>query len=132
MLCGFQYGCPVLCGLAPVVVLRSFGDRVEVFAVSVSLSPSLGRIQPWPGVKPFTPLNFFFSKLSPLPKPTVVKIGPPFAEPIRCISCGNQSYRCHGRFIFFNPPSHPFQSVTVFTIHIFIPVLIFYIYLFVL
>jgi hypothetical protein len=25
----------------------------------VSLSPSLGRIQPWPGVKPFTPLNFF-------------------------------------------------------------------------
>jgi hypothetical protein len=41
------------------VVLRSFGDRVEVFAVSVSLSPSLGRIQPWPGVKPFTPLNFF-------------------------------------------------------------------------
>ena len=28
-----------LCGLAPVVVLRSFGDRVEVFTVSVSLSP---------------------------------------------------------------------------------------------
>jgi hypothetical protein len=40
-----------LCGLAPVVVLRSFGDRVEVFAVSVPLSPSLGRIQPWPGIK---------------------------------------------------------------------------------
>jgi hypothetical protein len=31
-----------LCGLALVVVLRSFGDRVEVLVVSVSLSPSFG------------------------------------------------------------------------------------------
>ena len=62
MLCGFQYGCPALCGLALVVVLRSFGDRVKVFVVSVSLSPSLGRIQPWPGIKLVTPL--FFSKLT--------------------------------------------------------------------
>jgi len=33
------------------VVLRSFGDRVEVFAVSVPLSPSLGRIQPLSDIK---------------------------------------------------------------------------------
>jgi len=33
------------------VVLRSFGDRVEVFAVSVPLSLSLGRIQPLSGIK---------------------------------------------------------------------------------
>jgi len=65
MLCGFQYGCPALCGLAPVVVLRSFGDRVEVFVVLVSLSPSLGRIQPWLGIKLVTPL--FFSELPLLP-----------------------------------------------------------------
>jgi hypothetical protein len=51
VLYGFQYGYPVLCGLTPVVVLRSFGDRVEVFAVSVPLSPSLGLIQPWSGIK---------------------------------------------------------------------------------
>uniref|UniRef100_J3MDV5 Uncharacterized protein n=1 Tax=Oryza brachyantha TaxID=4533 RepID=J3MDV5_ORYBR len=30
-----------------IVVLRSFGDRVKVLKVSVSFSPSLGRIQPW-------------------------------------------------------------------------------------
>ena len=66
MLCGFQYGCPALCGLASVVVLRSFGDRVEVFVVSVPLSPSLGRIQPWSGIKLVTPL--FFSKLSFYPR----------------------------------------------------------------
>ena len=30
---------------------RSFGDRVEVFAVSVPLSQSLGRIQPLSGIK---------------------------------------------------------------------------------
>jgi hypothetical protein len=42
MLCDFQYGCLTLCGLAPVVILRSFGDRVEVLAVLVSLSPSFG------------------------------------------------------------------------------------------
>ena len=33
------------------MVLRSFGDRVEVFVVSVPLSPSLGRIQPLSGIK---------------------------------------------------------------------------------
>ena len=33
------------------MVLRSFGDRVEDFAVSVPLSPSLGCIQPLSGVK---------------------------------------------------------------------------------
>jgi hypothetical protein len=42
VLCEFQYGCLALCALALVVVLRSFGDRVEVLAVSVSLSPSFG------------------------------------------------------------------------------------------
>jgi len=31
--------------------VQSFGDRVEVFAVSVPLSPSLGRIQPLSGIK---------------------------------------------------------------------------------
>ena len=65
MLCGFQYGCPALCGLAPIVVLRSFGDRVKTIVVSVSLSPSPGRIQPWPRIKLVTPL--FFSKLPLLP-----------------------------------------------------------------
>ena len=33
------------------MVLRSFGDRVEVFTVSVPLSPSLGRVQPLSGIK---------------------------------------------------------------------------------
>ena len=33
------------------MVLRSFGDRVEVFVVSVPLSPSLGRIHPLSGIK---------------------------------------------------------------------------------
>ena len=33
------------------MVLWSFGDRVEVFMVSVPLSPSLGRIQPLSGIK---------------------------------------------------------------------------------
>ena len=33
------------------MVLQSFGDRVEVFVVSVPLSPSLGRIQPLSGIK---------------------------------------------------------------------------------
>jgi hypothetical protein len=47
----FQYGCLALCGLASVVVLRSFGDRVEVYMVSVSLSPSLGLLRPWSGIK---------------------------------------------------------------------------------
>jgi hypothetical protein len=28
------------------VVLRSFGDRFEIFVISVSLSPSFGHIQP--------------------------------------------------------------------------------------
>jgi hypothetical protein len=42
VLCEFQYGCLALCGLAPVVVLRSFGDRVKILAVSVSLFPSFG------------------------------------------------------------------------------------------
>ena len=65
MLCGFQYSCPALCGLASVVVLRSFGDRVKVFVVSVSVSPSLGRLQPWSGIKLVTPL--FFSKLPFIP-----------------------------------------------------------------
>jgi len=33
------------------MVQRSFKDRVKVFAVSVPLSPSLSRIQPWWGIK---------------------------------------------------------------------------------
>ena len=33
------------------MVQRSFGDRVEVFAVLVPLSPSLGRIQPLSGIE---------------------------------------------------------------------------------
>ena len=33
------------------MVLRSFGDRVEVFVVSVPLSPSFGRIQPLSDIK---------------------------------------------------------------------------------
>jgi len=41
----------VLCGLFWIVVLQSFGDRVEVFAVLVPLYPSLGRIQPLSGIK---------------------------------------------------------------------------------
>ena len=32
------------------MVLRSFRDRVEVFVVSVPLSPSLGHIQPLSGI----------------------------------------------------------------------------------
>jgi hypothetical protein len=45
------------------VVLWSFGDRVE--ASSVPLSPSLGRIQPWPGIKLVTRC-FAASYLDPL------------------------------------------------------------------
>jgi hypothetical protein len=41
--------------LPRIVVLWSFGDRVE--ASSVPLSPSLGRIQPWSGIKPL-PADF--------------------------------------------------------------------------
>jgi hypothetical protein len=45
---------PTLAGikLPRIVVLWSFGDRVE--ASSVPLSPSLGRIQPWSGIKPLS------------------------------------------------------------------------------
>ena len=54
MPCEFQYGCLALCRLALVVVLRSFGDRVEVYTVSVSLSPSLGHLRPRSGIKSVT------------------------------------------------------------------------------
>jgi hypothetical protein len=81
VLCEFQYGCLALCGLASVVVLRSFVDRVKVFAVSVSLSPSLGRIQPWLGIKLVIPAVSTASYL--VLKPTIVKIGP---SPYRFIS----------------------------------------------
>ena len=40
--------------------------RVEVFVVSVPLSPLLGRIQPWSGIKLVTPL--FFGKLPFYPR----------------------------------------------------------------
>ena len=86
------------CGSA---VVRRSSRSLRGFGVSLPVAwshPTLARC------KAFYPAEFFFSKLSPLPKPTVVKIGPPFAEPIRCISCGNQSYRCHGRFIFITHP----------------------------
>jgi hypothetical protein len=62
VLCEFQYGCLTLCGLAPVVVLRSFGDRVEVLAISVSLSPSFGLHPTMARYKASYPL--IFSKLS--------------------------------------------------------------------
>jgi hypothetical protein len=62
VLCEFQYGCLTLCGLAPVVVLRSFGDRVEVLAISVSLSPSFGLHPTLARYKASYPL--IFSKLS--------------------------------------------------------------------
>jgi hypothetical protein len=68
------------------VVLRSFGDRVEVFAVSVT-SPDA------------------WSHPTLVTKPTVVKIGPslgPFLQ--QFLSCGNQSYRCHGRFLVITHP----------------------------
>jgi hypothetical protein len=45
MPCKFQYDCLILYGLAPVVVLRSFRDRVEVYTVSVSISQSLGHLR---------------------------------------------------------------------------------------
>ena len=86
------------CGSA---VVRRSSRSLLGFGVSLPVAwshPTLVRC------KAFYPAEFFFSKLFPLPKPTVVKIGPPFAEPIRCLSCGNQSYRCHGRFVFITHP----------------------------
>jgi hypothetical protein len=107
------------CGSA---VVRRSSRSLRGFGVSLPVAwshPTLATC------KAFYPAEFFFSKLFPLPKPTVMKIGPPFAEPIRCISCGNQSYRCHGRFVFFITPTL-FNLLQFFTIHIFIPVFIFY------
>jgi hypothetical protein len=103
VLCEFQYGCLALCGLAPVVVLRSFGDRVEVFTVSVSLSPSLGRIQPWSGIKLVIPAVSTASYL--VLKPTVVKIGPsPYQFILVLIRVANRQVNTQAQGAIFNTP----------------------------
>jgi hypothetical protein len=68
------------CGSA---VVRRSSRSLRGFGVSLPIAwshPTLARC------KAFTPLNFFSASYSRYQKPTVVKIGPPFAEPIRCIS----------------------------------------------
>jgi hypothetical protein len=71
-----------------VVVLRSFGDRVKVYMVSVSLSLSIGHLWPWSGIKSVTrcssanlPCYFVtFIANHPIYWPTTVKIGHPSTE----------------------------------------------------
>jgi hypothetical protein len=110
VLCEFQYGCLALCGLAPVVVLRSFGDRVEVFTVSVSLSPSLGRIQPWSGIKLVIPAVSTASYL--VLKPTVVKIG---SSPYQFISVLIKHYAYFVKTKSGNVVSHNYTSSPTYT-----------------
>jgi hypothetical protein len=128
VLCEFQYGCLALCGLAPVVVLRLFGDRVEVFPVSVPLSLSLGRCRLVASnlgrYKASYPL--FNNKLSSLPLQVTMFVTYCREDRtifvltvVRYLSSGIQSLVVTVGF-FYLPPSHPFQFVIVFIYHIFL------------
>ena len=81
------------CGSA---VVRRSSRSLRGFGVSLPVAwshPTLARC------KAFYPAEFFSASYPRYQNLLSWRSGQ-FAEPIWCISCGNQSYRCHGRFVY--------------------------------
>ena len=103
-----QFGCAILCGLVPVCWfcdrsdIESKSSRFRCLSPHRLIASNLGRYK---AIYPlFTANLFLFLNLLSW------RSGHPYAGLYRHLSCGNQSYRCHGRFCY-HPLIYPLFTI---------------------
>jgi hypothetical protein len=98
----FPFGCAVFCGLVPVcgsVIVRRSSRSPSGFGVSLPVAWSHPTFVRYKASYP----RCFYSKLSLFLNLLPWRSGQNLADSYRYLSCGNQSYCCHGRFCYHPP-----------------------------